>query len=90
MIDSGASGNYARCCSLKGNPRYVEALKAYKGDTITVRLATGTLVTTPRVSVNLGVTFFDYDSIGRCLVLDLDSRYYLIIGMLGLSAMSHG
>ena len=40
-----------------------EALKAHKGDTITVRLATGTLVTALKVPVNLSVKFFDFDSI---------------------------
>ena len=73
LIDSGASCNYARLCSLERNPRYVEALKAHKGDTITVRLATGTLVTAPKVPVNLGVKLFDFDSIERCLVLDFGS-----------------
>ena len=63
LIDSGASGNYVRRFSLEGNPRYVGALEAHGGDTITVRLATGTLVTAPKVPVNLGVKFFDFDSI---------------------------
>ena len=81
MINSGASGNYVRRCSLEGNPSHIEALKAHKGDTITVRLATGTLVTAPKVPVNLVVKFFDLDSIERCLVLDFDSRYDLILGM---------
>ena len=81
LIDSGASGNHVRCCSLEGNPRYVEALKAHKVDTITVRLTTGTLVTAPKVPVNLGVKFFDFDNIERCLVLDLNSRYDLNLGM---------
>ena len=79
MIDSGASGNYVRRCSPEGNPGYVEALKAHKGDNITVRLATGTLVTATKVLVNLGVKFFDFDSIKRCLVLDLDSRYLIFM-----------
>ena len=73
LVDSGASGNYVRRCSLEENPRYVEALKAHKGYMITVRLATGALVALPKVHVTLGVEFFGFDSIGRCLVLDLDS-----------------
>ena len=72
LIDSGAFGNYVRRCSLEGNPRYVEALKSQMGDTIPVRLATGTLVTTSEVPVNLGVKFFEFERIERCLVLDLD------------------
>ena len=51
LIDSGVR------CFLEGELRYVEALKAHKDDTITVRLATGTLVTAPKVPANLGVTF---------------------------------
>ena len=78
LIDSGASGNYVRSSSPEWNPHYVEALK---GDTGNVRLATGTLVTAPKVSVNLGVKCFDFDSIERCLVLSLDSRYDLILRM---------
>ena len=35
----------------------------------------------PKVPLNLGVKFLDFDSIERCLVLDLDSSYDLIIGM---------
>ena len=81
LIDSGASGNYVRRRSLEGSQQYAEALKAQKGDTITVRLATGACVTVPKVPVNLGVKFGDFDSRERCLVLDLDSRYDLILGM---------
>ena len=80
LIDSGASGNYARRRSL-GCQQYAEALKAHEGDVITVRLATGARVTVPKVPLNLGVKFLDFDSIERCLVLDLDSRYDLILGM---------
>ena len=59
LIDSGEFGNYVRRCSLEGNPRYVEALELHKGDTITVRLATGTRVTAPKVPVIFVVKFFD-------------------------------
>ena len=66
LIDSGESGYYVRRCSLEGNPRYVEALEAHKGDMITVRFSTGTLFTAPKVPVKLGLKFFDFDSIERC------------------------
>ena len=81
LVDSGASCNYARRRSLEGNQRYAEALIAHKSYNITVRLATGSRVTVPKVPLNLGVKFLDFDSIERCLVLDLDSRYDLILGM---------
>ena len=35
----------------------------------------------PKVPLNLGVKFLDFDSTERCLVLDLDSRYDIILGM---------
>ena len=55
LIDSGASCNYARCRSLEGSQRYAEALTAHEGDSITVRLATGSRVTVPKVSLNSGI-----------------------------------
>ena len=58
-----------------------EALQAQNGDTITVRLAIGTRFSVPEVLVKLGVKISNFDSIKRCLVLDLESRYDLIIGM---------
>ena len=65
LTDSEAPGNYVRRCSFEENPHYVEALIAHTGHTITVLSATGTLVTAPEVPVNLGVKFFDFDSIER-------------------------
>ena len=76
-IDSGASVNYVKRCSLEGNPRYVEALEAHKGNNITVRLATGTLVTATKVLVNLGVKFFDFDSIKRSLIWTRDISFFM-------------
>ena len=81
LIDSGASSNYVRRLSLEGNQQYAEAPKAQDGDSITVRLATGARVTVPKVPLNLGLKFLDFNSVERCLVLDLDSRYDLILGM---------
>jgi hypothetical protein len=84
LIDSRASGNYARRSTMKGSQQYAEALKTRTSDVITVQLATGTCVTVPKVAVNLGVKFLDFDSVERCLVIDLDSRYDLILGMVWL------
>ena len=42
---------------------------------ITVRLATGTCVTVPEIAINLGVNFFDFNSVERCLGIDLDTGY---------------
>ncbi|GMF59106.1 unnamed protein product [Phytophthora fragariaefolia] len=81
LVDSGASGNYAWRSTMEGSQLYVEALKARNRDIVTVRLATGTRVTVPKVPMNLGVKFVDFDSVERCLVLDLDARYDLILAM---------
>ena len=81
LSDSGASSNYVRRRSLEGSHQYAEALQAHDGDSITVRLVTGARVTVPKVPLNLGVKFLDFNSVERCLVLDLDSRYELILGM---------
>ena len=63
LIDSGASGNYCRRCSLEGSQQYDEALQAQSSEVITVRLATGASVTVPKVSINLGVMFLDFNSV---------------------------
>ncbi|ETI37931.1 hypothetical protein F443_16229, partial [Phytophthora nicotianae P1569] len=81
LIDSGASGNYARRSTPEVSQLYAEVLEVRTRDEILVRLATGTLVTVSKVSVDLNVNFLDFDSVERCLVLDLDSRYDLILGM---------
>ena len=78
LIDSGASNNYVRRRSLEGSKQYAEA---QEGGSITVRLATETRVTVPRIAINLSIKFCDFDDVERCLVLDLDSRYDLILGM---------
>ena len=52
-----------------------------EGDSITARLATGSRVTVPRVAISLSIKFCDFDDVECCLVLDLDSRYDLILGM---------
>jgi hypothetical protein len=66
---------------MEGSQQYAEALKARTSDVISIRLATGTRVTVPKVAVNLDVNFLDFDSVERCLVIDLDSRKDLILGM---------
>ncbi|GMF48379.1 unnamed protein product [Phytophthora fragariaefolia] len=81
LIDSGASGNYARRFTMEGSQLYAEALRARDHDIVTVRLATGTRVTAPKAPLGLGVKFLDFDSVERCLALDLDARYVLILGM---------
>ena len=42
---------------LEESQQFDEALKAYEGDSINVRLATGVRVTVPKIPLNLGVKF---------------------------------
>ena len=81
VIDSWASCNYVRRHSEEGYQQYAEALKTREGDSITVHFATGVRVTVYKFALNLDVKFVDFNSVKRCLVLDLDSRYDLILGM---------
>ncbi|POM65865.1 LOW QUALITY PROTEIN: Gag protein, partial [Phytophthora palmivora] len=48
--------------------------------TVSVRLADGTVVSVPGVRMDLAVTFEDFDRLGSFLVLDMD-KYDLILGM---------
>ncbi|GMG16398.1 unnamed protein product [Phytophthora fragariaefolia] len=58
------------------------ALEASKSNTnVSVRLATGSVVSTRKVTIPLSVTFDDFISIEPFIVLDMDDRYDLILGM---------
>ena len=63
LIDLGASASYVRLRSLEENQEYAEAPRAQEDDFITVRLATGARVFTPKVPINLLVKTLDFDSI---------------------------
>ena len=62
-------------------------MKSHEGDSITVRLAKGVRVTDPKVPLNLGVTFLDFNSV-ESLIRARDMILFLV--WLGLSATSHG
>jgi hypothetical protein len=82
LIDSGASSNYARRASLNTNKEVLgSAERTHISDRIAVRLATGKVVETQRVEVDLRLRFLDFDSVERFIALDLDERYDLILGM---------
>ncbi|GMF54785.1 unnamed protein product [Phytophthora fragariaefolia] len=83
VIDSGASFNFATKASVaRNNALYASALEAYKSNTNgSVRLATGSIVPTRKVTIPLSVKFDDFNSIEPFIVLDMDDRYDLILGM---------
>ncbi|GMF28386.1 unnamed protein product [Phytophthora fragariaefolia] len=83
LIDSGASFNFATKASVaRNNALYASALEASKSNTnVSVRLATGSIVSTRNVTILLSVKFDDFNSIQPFIVLDMDDRYDLILGM---------
>ncbi|KAE8958858.1 hypothetical protein PR001_g30910 [Phytophthora rubi] len=83
LIDSGASFNFATKASVARNSAlYASALEASKSNTnVSVRLATGSIVSTRKVTIPLSVKFDDFNSVEPFIVLDMDDRYDLILGM---------
>ncbi|GMF27673.1 unnamed protein product [Phytophthora fragariaefolia] len=83
LIDSGASFNFATKTSVaRNNALYASALEASKSNTnISVRLATGSIVSTRKVTIPLNMEFDDFDSVELFIVLDMDDRYDLILSM---------
>ncbi|OWZ14113.1 hypothetical protein PHMEG_00012447, partial [Phytophthora megakarya] len=69
LIDSGASGNYVRRSTVEGSV------------TLSLFVLRRVRVTEPKVPLDLGVKFLDFDSTEHCLILDLDQRYDLILSM---------
>ena len=63
------------------NAELFQAACAAAGDTISVRLATGVVVTTKKITLDLRVKFEDFDFTEKFTVLDMDERYDLILGI---------
>ncbi|GMF48441.1 unnamed protein product [Phytophthora fragariaefolia] len=83
LIDSGASFNFATKASVARNDAlYASGLEASESNTnVSVRLATGSIVSTRKVTIPLNVKIDDFDSVEPFIVLDMDDRYDLILGM---------
>ncbi|GMF57283.1 unnamed protein product [Phytophthora fragariaefolia] len=92
LIDSGASFNFATKASVaKNNALYASALEASKSNAnVSVRLATGSIVSTRKITIPLSVKFDDFNSVEPFIALDMDDRYDLILGMPGLLSTSRG
>ncbi|GMF50368.1 unnamed protein product [Phytophthora fragariaefolia] len=83
LINLGASFNFATKVSVvRDSALYASALEASHGNTnVSVRLTTGSIVSTRKVVLPLIVKFDDFDSVEQYIVLDMDDRYDLILGM---------
>ena len=83
LIDSGASCNYARRDSVRENAAlYARACSSSaRNDKVAIRLATGSIVTQPKVTIDLRISFEGFDSVESFVMLDMDEKYDLILGM---------
>ncbi|GMF55183.1 unnamed protein product [Phytophthora fragariaefolia] len=88
LIDSRASFNFATKASVaRNNALYASALEASKSNTnVSVRLATGSIVSTHKVTIPLNVKFDDFDSVEPFIVLDMDCSGATHSGNLHISA----
>ena len=82
LIDSGASTNFVRRQTVaKNSDKLTDAERESSGNgPVSVRLVDGTVITVPKVHMNLAVKFEDFDSTERFIVLNMD-KYDLILGM---------
>ncbi|GMF38579.1 unnamed protein product [Phytophthora fragariaefolia] len=83
LIDSGVSFNFATKASVaQNNALYASALEASKSNTnVSVRLPTGSIVSTRKVTIPLSVKFNDFNLVEPFIGVDMDDRYDLILGM---------
>ncbi|GMF21243.1 unnamed protein product [Phytophthora fragariaefolia] len=87
LIDSGASFIFATKASVvTNNALYASALEASKIIiNVSVRLATGSIVSKRKVTIPLIVKLDDFNSVERFVVLEMDDRYDIILGMFWLA-----
>ena len=83
LIDSGASYNFATKASVsKNRALYTKAVEDSKSNSkVSVRLATGSIVSTRKVLIPLVIRFDEFDLEEPFIVLDMDNQYDLILGM---------
>ena len=86
LVDSRASKNYAREQSVAENSALFHAAMKKNSGTISVRLATGLVVTSEKIDIDLAIKFGDFDFVEHFTVLEMDERYDLILGMPWLEA----
>ena len=80
LIDSGASENFIRRDAIKSTLQYGNAKNA-STEKISVRLANGEGSTIDKIVVPLQIKFEGFDFVENFIVLDLDKRHDIILGM---------
>ena len=83
LIDCGASQNYARRQTLKEHPNlYAEVEEqTLPHEVVHVKLADGSVVTSPRMTMRLLTQLGTFRSLEDYFVIDLDERWDLTLGM---------
>ena len=79
LVDSGASENFVRKRTVSQNANVSQKVRP-SGRQLAVRLATGMTVREPESTIDLKMKFLDFDCIEQFIVLDMDTRYDLILG----------
>ena len=80
LVDSGASDNFISKHVAKQHPGYKDAKSSQTGS-ITVRLANGSLITTPLVNLKTDLSFSGFTCREELIVLDMNYKYDVILGM---------
>jgi len=80
LVDSGASDNFISKQVAMQHPEY-EQIKNSTTDSITIRLANGSLVTTAMIVIKLPIEFSGFKCNEDLIVLDMSYKYDLILGM---------
>lgn len=80
LIDSGASDNFCRAQTLQKYPGVWDCVKQSRS-TVAVRLATGIVMRSPERIAVLQLKFSDFSCEEQFILLDMDERYDLILGI---------
>ena len=82
LIDTGASENFARRQTVRSNEQSLgKSAFTSRGHELFVRLADGTMSKSDGSDVELRLRFQDFDCKVQFVVLEMDDRYDLILGM---------
>ena len=80
LVNSGASDNFVSKRVAEQHPEYDER-KNSQTDSITVRLANGSLITSAMIVITLPIEFCGFKCNENLIVLDMSYKYDLILGM---------
>ena len=80
LLDTGASNNFIRSGALSKSPLR-SLLRTPTTSVMSVRLANGSVLTVPKRSVSLSLSFDSFEGKSDFILLDLDEKFDVILGM---------